>query len=64
VAESVGIDRGEIPDLTRAPGSLLTALEDHLYYLEGGKGPPPSSSQQAQQVCLVILNIKSIMGFH
>uniref|UniRef100_A0A914EGY1 ENTH domain-containing protein n=1 Tax=Acrobeloides nanus TaxID=290746 RepID=A0A914EGY1_9BILA len=50
VAESVGIDRGEIPDLTRAPGSLLTALEDHLYYLEGGKGPPPSSSQQAQQM--------------
>ena len=27
VAEKVGIDKGEIPDLTRAPASLLEALE-------------------------------------
>lgn len=46
VAETVGIDRGEIPDLTRAPASLLEALEAHLYHLEGGKGPPPTSSAQ------------------
>ncbi|CAD5209814.1 unnamed protein product [Bursaphelenchus xylophilus] len=46
VAESVGIDKGEIPDLTRAPASLLEALEAHLYHLEGGRGPPPSSHQQ------------------
>ncbi|TKR94627.1 hypothetical protein L596_008889 [Steinernema carpocapsae] len=46
VAESVGIDKGEIPDLTRAPASLLEALESHLYHLEGGKGPPPQSNQQ------------------
>lgn len=46
VAESVGIDRGEIPDLTRAPALLLETLEAHLYHLEGGRGPPPSSSQQ------------------
>ncbi|KAE9554068.1 hypothetical protein FO519_002710 [Halicephalobus sp. NKZ332] len=46
VAESVGVDRGEIPDLTRAPASLIEALETHLYHLEGGKGPLPSSSQQ------------------
>uniref|UniRef100_A0AC34FPL3 ENTH domain-containing protein n=1 Tax=Panagrolaimus sp. ES5 TaxID=591445 RepID=A0AC34FPL3_9BILA len=38
VAESVGIDRGEIPDLTRAPASLIEALEAHLHHLEGGKG--------------------------
>lgn len=37
VAESVGIDRGEIPDLTRAPNSLLEALEAHLAALEGTK---------------------------
>jgi hypothetical protein len=46
VAESVGIDRGEIPDLTRAPASLLEALESHLYHLEGGKGPAPPTNQQ------------------
>ncbi|KAH7726921.1 Protein UNC-11 e [Aphelenchoides avenae] len=46
VAESVGIDRGEIPDLTRAPASLLEALESHLWHLEGGKGPAPTSNQQ------------------
>uniref|UniRef100_A0AC35G122 ENTH domain-containing protein n=1 Tax=Panagrolaimus sp. PS1159 TaxID=55785 RepID=A0AC35G122_9BILA len=46
IAESVGIDRGEIPDLTRAPASLIEALEAHLHHLEGGKGPAPSSSQQ------------------
>uniref|UniRef100_A0A0K0EVX1 Phosphatidylinositol-binding clathrin assembly protein (inferred by orthology to a human protein) n=1 Tax=Strongyloides venezuelensis TaxID=75913 RepID=A0A0K0EVX1_STRVS len=46
IAESVGIDRGEIPDLTRAPASLLEALETHVYHLEGGRGPPPSSIQQ------------------
>ena len=46
VAESVGIDRGEIPDLTRAPASLIEALEAHLHHLEGGKGPVPSASQQ------------------
>lgn len=40
VAESVGIDRTEIPDLTRAPASLLEALEAHLIHLEGGKAPP------------------------
>jgi hypothetical protein len=48
IAESVGIERGEVPDLTRAPASLLEALESHLYHLEGGRGPPPTAS--AQQV--------------
>eukprot|EP00088_Acartia_fossae_P034121 TRINITY_DN349_c0_g1_i5.p1 TRINITY_DN349_c0_g1~~TRINITY_DN349_c0_g1_i5.p1 ORF type:complete len:841 (-),score=235.56 TRINITY_DN349_c0_g1_i5:1003-3525(-) len=37
VAESVGIDKGDIPDLTRAPSSLLEALEAHLASLEGRK---------------------------
>ena len=37
VAENVGIDKGEIPDLTKAPSSLLEALEQHLQALEGNK---------------------------
>ncbi|OQV13275.1 Phosphatidylinositol-binding clathrin assembly protein LAP [Hypsibius exemplaris] len=39
VAENVGIPKGEIPDLTKAPASLLDALEQHLDHLEGGKKP-------------------------
>ncbi|XP_066281066.1 phosphatidylinositol-binding clathrin assembly protein LAP-like isoform X4 [Branchiostoma lanceolatum] len=42
-AEQVGIDKGEIPDLTKvsqaqAPASLLDALEQHLQSMEGKKG--------------------------
>ncbi|VDO93336.1 unnamed protein product [Soboliphyme baturini] len=37
VAESVGIDKSEIPDLAKAPNSLLEALEQHLSSLEGQK---------------------------
>ncbi|CAJ0604587.1 unnamed protein product [Cylicocyclus nassatus] len=48
VAESVGIDRGEIPDLTRAPASLLEALEAHLIHLEGGRAPVQSQYPSAQ----------------
>merc|ERR1712235_234472 len=40
VAENVGIDKGDIPDLAKAPSSLLEALEAHLANLEGRK---PSS---------------------
>lgn len=37
VAEMAGIDRGEIPDLTKAPSSLLEAMEQHLAAMEGRK---------------------------
>ncbi|XP_030193621.1 phosphatidylinositol-binding clathrin assembly protein isoform X4 [Gadus morhua] len=37
VAEQVGIDQGDIPDLSQAPSSLLDALEQHLASLEGRK---------------------------
>uniref|UniRef100_A0A8C5BPD3 ENTH domain-containing protein n=1 Tax=Gadus morhua TaxID=8049 RepID=A0A8C5BPD3_GADMO len=37
VAEQVGIDQGDSPDLTQAPSSLLEALEQHLASLEGRK---------------------------
>ncbi|XP_054722364.1 phosphatidylinositol-binding clathrin assembly protein LAP-like [Uloborus diversus] len=50
VAESVGIDKGSIPDLTKAPGSLLEEMENHLTYLEGKKAqmtPRTNSVQTA-----------------
>lgn len=57
VAESVGIKKDEIPDLTKgsgtsgspAPSSLLDALEAHLASLEGKK-PPTSSSTTSSKV--------------
>lgn len=44
VAESVGIDKGSIPDLTKAPGSLLEEMEHHLIYLEGKKALPTTTT--------------------
>lgn len=44
VAETVGIDKGDIPDLTKAPSSLLDALEQHLAALEGRKGTATSAA--------------------
>ncbi|XP_028835294.1 clathrin coat assembly protein AP180 isoform X6 [Denticeps clupeoides] len=38
VAEQVGIDKNDIPELTQAPESLLESLETHLNTLEGKKG--------------------------
>lgn len=37
VCETVGIDKGDIPDLAKAPSSLLEALEEHLKSLESAK---------------------------
>ncbi|KAI4470419.1 clathrin assembly protein [Holotrichia oblita] len=45
VAENVGIDKGDIPDLTKAPSSLLEALEQHLQYVEGKKSSTASTPQ-------------------
>nr|XP_015211569.1 PREDICTED: clathrin coat assembly protein AP180 isoform X2 [Lepisosteus oculatus] len=52
VAEQVGIDKGDIPDLTYAPSSLLETLEQHLNTLEGKKagnneGSPSKGSPTA-----------------
>ncbi|XP_054717779.1 clathrin coat assembly protein AP180-like isoform X2 [Uloborus diversus] len=48
VAENIGIDKGEIPDLTKAPSSLLEALEQHLAALEGRKGSASAASAAAR----------------
>ncbi|XP_056114477.1 clathrin coat assembly protein AP180 isoform X2 [Rhinichthys klamathensis goyatoka] len=40
IAEQVGIDKNDIPELTQAPESLLESLETHLNTLEGKKVSP------------------------
>jgi len=42
IAEDAGIDEGNVPDLSKAPSCLLSALENHLAQLEK-KGTPISS---------------------
>ncbi|KYM80950.1 Phosphatidylinositol-binding clathrin assembly protein LAP [Atta colombica] len=44
---NVGIDKGDIPDLTKAPSSLLDALEQHLASLEGKKGSAANTPTQS-----------------
>jgi len=41
VAEDAGIDKGDIPDLTKAPSSLLEALDSHYQSLEKGRSISP-----------------------
>ncbi|XP_035206625.1 phosphatidylinositol-binding clathrin assembly protein LAP-like isoform X2 [Stegodyphus dumicola] len=48
VAESVGIDKGSIPDFTKAPGSLLEEMENHLTFLEGKKAQAAPRSNSIQ----------------
>ncbi|XP_077868551.1 phosphatidylinositol-binding clathrin assembly protein LAP-like isoform X1 [Saccoglossus kowalevskii] len=50
VAEQVGIDKGEIPDLAKAPSSLLDALEQHLASLEGKKSTAARNVNISSQV--------------
>ncbi|XP_041089013.1 phosphatidylinositol binding clathrin assembly protein a isoform X14 [Polyodon spathula] len=47
VAEQVGIDKGDIPDLSQAPSSLLEALEQHLASLEGKKVKDSTAASRA-----------------
>ncbi|XP_034153659.2 clathrin coat assembly protein AP180 isoform X3 [Pangasianodon hypophthalmus] len=44
IAEQVGIDKSDIPELTQAPESLLESLETHLNTLEGKRGSPTKKS--------------------
>ncbi|XP_063224929.1 phosphatidylinositol-binding clathrin assembly protein LAP isoform X3 [Bacillus rossius redtenbacheri] len=59
VAENVGIDKGDIPDLTKAPSSLLDALEQHLASLEGKKG---SAANTPTQTASNRTNVKSAVS--
>ncbi|XP_053161392.1 phosphatidylinositol-binding clathrin assembly protein isoform X5 [Hemicordylus capensis] len=52
VAEQVGIDRGDIPDLSQAPSSLLDALEQHLASLEGKKIKDSTAASRLQKARL------------
>lgn len=45
--QNIGIDKGDIPDLTKAPSSLLDALEQHLASVEGKKGSTSSTPSQS-----------------
>lgn len=47
VAENIGMDKGDLPDLTKAPSSLLDALEGHLGALEGKKGSAANTPTQS-----------------
>merc|ERR1712136_735407 len=44
VAQRMGVDKGEVPELSKAPSSLLEALESHLANLEGRKVGSPSAT--------------------
>nr|XP_023845143.1 clathrin coat assembly protein AP180 isoform X3 [Salvelinus alpinus] len=46
IAETIGIDKNDIPELTQAPESLLQSLETHLNTLEGKK-PSPTKECEA-----------------
>ncbi|XP_031730378.1 clathrin coat assembly protein AP180 isoform X11 [Anarrhichthys ocellatus] len=46
IAEQVGIDKNDIPELTQAPESLLESLETHLNTLEGKKPEDKSPTKQ------------------
>ncbi|XP_071053271.1 phosphatidylinositol-binding clathrin assembly protein LAP-like isoform X2 [Onthophagus taurus] len=53
VAENVGIDKGDIPDLTKAPSSLLEALEQHLQYMEGKNKSSTSTTVTTQSTSTI-----------
>ncbi|XP_077334900.1 phosphatidylinositol-binding clathrin assembly protein-like isoform X1 [Lithobates pipiens] len=59
VAEQVGIDQGDIPDLTQAPSSLLEALEQHLASLEGKKTKEMSAASRASTLSSAVSSLAS-----
>ncbi|KAI0232692.1 Phosphatidylinositol-binding clathrin assembly protein LAP [Lamellibrachia satsuma] len=60
VAENVGIDKGEIPDLAKAPSSLLEALEEHLKALESAKKSGSSSMPKPPSVTSAINKMSAV----
>ncbi|MEE6473082.1 hypothetical protein FKM82_009836 [Ascaphus truei] len=59
VAEQVGIDRGDIPDLSQAPSSLLDALEQHLASLEGKKIKESTAASRATTLSNAVSSLAS-----
>lgn len=59
VAEVVGIDKDEIPDLRRAPSSLIDALEQHLQNIESNKKLP---KQQQTSLITTSNELANIFG--
>ncbi|NXL31997.1 PICAL protein, partial [Glaucidium brasilianum] len=59
VAEQVGIDQGDIPDLTQAPSSLLEALEQHLASVEGKKTKEVSAASRASALSSAVSTLAS-----
>lgn len=59
VAEQVGIDRGDIPDLSQAPSSLLDALEQHLASLEGKKVKDSTAASRASTLSSAVSSLAS-----
>uniref|UniRef100_A0A3Q0RCA3 Phosphatidylinositol-binding clathrin assembly protein n=1 Tax=Amphilophus citrinellus TaxID=61819 RepID=A0A3Q0RCA3_AMPCI len=59
VAEQVGIDQGDIPDLSQAPSSLLEALEQHLASLEGKKTKELNADTRASTLSNAVSSLSS-----
>ncbi|XP_036072599.1 phosphatidylinositol-binding clathrin assembly protein isoform X4 [Oryzias melastigma] len=59
VAEQVGIDQGDIPDLSQAPSSLLEALEQHLASLEGKKTKEMNADTRASTLSSAVSSLSS-----
>lgn len=62
VAENIGIDKGDIPDLTRAPNSLLDALEQHLASLEGNTPTTASNQKSLKSGVSALANTSNAFG--
>ncbi|KAK9693270.1 ANTH domain [Popillia japonica] len=62
VAENIGIDKGDIPDLTKAPNSLLDALEQHLASLEGNTPTAATNQKNLKSGVSALNNTSNAFG--
>ncbi|XP_062843985.1 clathrin coat assembly protein AP180 [Trichomycterus rosablanca] len=60
IAEQVGIDKNDIPELTQAPESLLESLETHLNTLDGKRGSPTKKSSTASNGTPTVTPVKTV----
>ncbi|XP_051824857.1 phosphatidylinositol-binding clathrin assembly protein-like [Antechinus flavipes] len=64
VAEQVGIDQADIPDLTQAPSSLFEALEQHVASLEGRKTKELLAAYRANNLSNAVSTLSSTEKAH